>query len=103
MHSLTRWSYREKSDHFSLDARDPTFYKWHAKFEGMNASDTRRLHELEGGSENSRNYLPRPNGYVPAWECSFVGIRSIHEIMAIFQKKLIPYFGFVDRVESLAK
>ncbi|MFO6419189.1 transposase [Hylemonella sp. W303a] len=37
-----------------------TFYKWRAKFGGMEASDVKRLRELEAENCGSRSCWPRP-------------------------------------------
>jgi putative transposase len=38
---------------------DATFYKWRAKFGGMDVSDPKRLKELEARTESSRSCLPK--------------------------------------------
>ena len=37
---------------------DATFYKWHAKFGGMDVSDARRLKDLEGENAKLKRKLP---------------------------------------------
>ena len=43
---------------------DATFYKWRSKFGGMEASDAKRLRELESETPSSRACWPRPT-----WTC----------------------------------
>jgi putative transposase len=38
---------------------DATFYKWRAKFGGMEATDAKRLKELEARTPSSRSSWPR--------------------------------------------
>ena len=38
---------------------DATFYKWRAKFGGMNVPDVKRLHELEGENPSLKKLLAK--------------------------------------------
>ena len=44
---------------------DATFYKWRAKFGGMDVPDARRLRELEGENARLKRLWPKPT-----WTCT---------------------------------